>query len=44
MENTTCIQNFNTTRIQHKIYTTQKIQHKVGVLVVDLEALRRFPR
>ena len=30
-----------TTSIQHKIYTTQKIQPKVSVFGVGLEALRR---
>ena len=34
----------NTTRIQHEMYTAQKIQHKVCVLGADLEALRPSPR
>ena len=42
-KNTTCIQHVKTTHIQQKIHTTQKIQHKVGILGADLEALRRSP-
>ena len=42
--NTTCIQHINTTGIQHKIHTIQKMQHKVGILGAALEALRRSPR
>ena len=44
MKNTTCIQNVNTTSMQHKIHTKLKIQHKVGFLDAGLEALRRFLR
>ena len=44
MKNTICIQHVYTIRMQHKIYTTQKIQHKVGILCASLETLRRSPR
>ena len=43
-ENTTRIQHGYTTRIKHEIYTTQKIQPKVGVLGACLEALRHSLR
>ena len=36
MKNTTRIQHVYKTRIQHEINTTQKIQHKVGVLSTGL--------
>ena len=39
MENTTRIQHVYTARIQHEMYTTQKVQPKVGVLGGGLEAL-----
>ena len=42
-KNTARIQHIYTTRLQHGIYTTQKIQPKVGILGVGLEALRRSP-
>ena len=38
------IQHVYTTHIQHKINTTRKIQHKMGVLGAGLEALCRYPR
>ena len=43
-KNITCIQHVNTTHIQHEIHTTRKIQHKVGGLGADLEALCHYPR
>ena len=43
-KNTTRIHHVYTTHIEHKIHTTQKIQHKLGVLDAGLEELRCFPR
>ena len=42
-ENTSRIKHIYTTRIQHEMYTTWRIQHEVGLSGTGLNSLHRSP-